>query len=153
MTKTRHIAPRLLVVGGLSLLIFVGPDCASARPARPSFRVERESSRAVFLSAPKVKVQGESLRISGWLDRGPDYDTREKGHLDVFLLSADGRELESAAVEYSPHPIPRGWGARGGTGYEVRFNKVPLSTAIIRVKYHAAATQGCPLRKNAPVVR
>ncbi len=150
MTITRQIAHWLPIVGTMSLLIFAGSDCASARPAQPSLRIERESSRAVFLSAPKVKVQGESLRISGWLDRGPDY---EKGHLNVSLLTADGRELESAAVEYSRHPIPRGWGACGGTGYQVRFNRVPPATAIIRVKYHAAATQDCSLSKNAPVAR
>jgi hypothetical protein len=106
-----------------------GRDGADAR----SMSVAVEPSRQVEMPTPRATRQGNTLRVSGVVQRKGGYDGPVDGHVHVDLLSPDGREvLDQIVLSWTPLAIP----AQGSrqSRYQVTYRAAKLpADARVRV--------------------
>lgn len=114
--------------------------CASDRVNlvdRGTLSIERVPSRGIYISEVRVNQDGNELVVTGRVKRR-DVSAGGFGHVDVAIISPEGKTLEQVSTYFSPRIIPRKHDHRRlhGSRFEVRLPTIPPTGSKVRVAYH-----------------
>jgi hypothetical protein len=110
MLELKNCAAVLVV--GIAVISSTGAGCSMHRKSSGStnakpMTVEVEPSPQVELPAPRATRDGNTLKVSGIVQRKSGYDGPVPGHLHVDVLSPDGAELvDQLVLNWTPLDIP-----------------------------------------------
>ena len=93
--------------------------------------VQREQSELFDVLMPSVSRDGDSMVVSGRLLRRTQDMGPLPGHLDIAVLSTDGRLLKEATANWFPISVPL-HGPRDAS-YTVRFSGLPPEGSVVRI--------------------
>jgi len=124
-----------------SLVFFAG--CASDRVNlvdRGTVSIERVPSGGIYISEVRVNQDGDELVVTGRVRRR-GHSPVSLGHVDVSIISPEGKTLEQVSTYYSPRIIPSKPGHRRlhGSRFEVRLPTIPPTGSKVRVAYHGVS--------------
>jgi len=139
---------RMRDVSILAVLIFVatGVFSAGCAPNRVNLvdtgtvSIETVPSKEIYISEVRINQDGNELVLTGRVKRR-HLAPVGFGHVDVAIISPEGKSLEQVSTYYNPRIIPRKRGHRRlhGSGFEVRLPVIPPAGSTIRVAYHRSA--------------
>lgn len=136
--------PTLRVTAALAVMISAlcsHPVSASAASASP-IRVQTKTSGALKIVHTKAVQDGSHLRLTGAVERRMGYSQSPvPSHLDITVLSADQKVLETLSTSYSPYPVanPSSRSATPRSHFGVELKTSPSEAATIVITEHRAA--------------
>lgn len=111
-----------------------------------SVRYERAPSRVVELPQPSIWYENNRLEVSGTAKRARMVSGPLAGHIDVTVLSSDGKELEMIPATMAPPWIPSA-GPRhsyyAASHYTARSSNRPPEGSVVRVAYRGGSHEDC----------
>ena len=93
--------------------------------------VQREQSELIDVLMPSVSRDGDSMVVSGRLLRRTQDMGPLPGHLDITVLSPEGRMLNESRAHWFPVSVPL-HGPRDAS-YIVRFHWLPPDGSVVRI--------------------
>jgi hypothetical protein len=93
---------RTITILLLSLILLVG--CASL-PVASDIKSEARSGYGLLVYAPRVSRASDALHVVGSVARGAYYSGFSRIHLDVEVVSPEGRRLALAPTRFSTKPL------------------------------------------------
>ena len=113
--------------------------------------VERVSNYSGQITTAHVKASPEGFRVSGLVGKSSLNDPPLGSHVDVLLLDAKQRVLESVTTRYQPRDIPTG--IRGGfphSRYTVRLRTLhPPAGSTVRIVFDSRPESVCATSRGS----
>ncbi len=100
-----------------------------------TFKLEPVPSKGYYLSNVQAHQVDNGLEITGKVKRR-SHAGLGGGHVDITIVSPEGKLLEKHSTFYSPRIIPMRRMHMRESGFEVRLPKIPPDGSTIRIAHH-----------------
>lgn len=131
----------------LLMLLFL-PACATVKQD-PSVSAVASHGHGLLVSAPKVERTQEGLLVTGWVTRSATYQKDLPLHVDLEIVSEDGKRLSVSNADFTPNPIPRRHRMPGSAKYRKEIRGQFSPRVQVRVTVHPAPLAECPARERS----
>jgi hypothetical protein len=113
-----------------------------ASPAT-SIPIKTASGSSGIIESAELSIWKGHVYVWGYVRRQSIIDPAIGSHIDVSVLDASGRTLESVTVDYTANEIPYGKrGAPAHSMFTARLTKVPASGATVLVAFDSGPKSG-----------
>ena len=135
----RHLL--MITVGmGLGMLVVAISGCATNRVdlvATGVLTLEEQTSGKVYIPWSDAYKDGDGFVVTGVLRRHDHIDLPIKTHVDVTVLSADGKVIDQARSSDVDVPRRITSRAQGFKRFKVRFPSIPAKSSKVSVVAHS----------------
>lgn len=121
----------------ISVLILAGHGIAFGRtdPCEDGVvTIERHPAQGTYFHSLHVSQEDSEILISGELKRHRTSASPGIGHLDIAIISPDGKIIDYKSTVYVPSVLSRR--SHRGSSFKVSFPVVPPKDSVIRVAWH-----------------
>ena len=124
----------------LSLTLLTG--CASL-PVASDIKSEARSGQGLLTTRARVSRTDNGLLVFGSVTRGASYSGSARMHIDIEVLSPDGRRLAFVPARFFPNPIPHRSRFPSNASYIERLAGDFPSGSGVRVTPHPVSLKEC----------
>ena len=119
-------------------------DFPAGNPGETTVPVEIIGSGRGRIETAQVRVYGDKVYVTGFVQRAWPGDPHPAAHVDVMVVDGRRKLVETKLATYLPRSIPHG--QRGGfahSSYTVRLAALPPPGATVKVIFHDSAARTC----------
>lgn len=119
-------------------------DFLAGNPGETTVPVEIIGSGRGRIETAQVRAYGAKVYVTGFVRRAWPGDPHPAAHVDVMVVDASKRLVETKLATYLPRSIPHG--QRGGfahSSFTVRLTALPPPGATVKVIFHDAPARTC----------
>ncbi|MBS0657228.1 MAG: hypothetical protein JSR82_03150 [Verrucomicrobia bacterium] len=110
--------------------------------------VERISSSGGTVETAHVRVYGREAYVTGLIGRGV-HDPVIGSHIDVEVINARGKVVQSQVDTFLPTQIPSGRRGNAYSRYTTRLLAIPPPGSSLRVTFHNDSRSNCAFAASA----
>ena len=103
--------------------------------------LERVPTKGLYVSSAEVFQKGEDVIVSGRVTCRNRNQSSVMGHIDITLLSSDGKVIKQTYSSHAPKRIPNT--RNMSASFTKSLGVMPPKNSIIRVKYHKERNSKC----------
>ena len=119
-------------------------DFLAGNPGEIEVPIEKVSDRRGRIETARVLASGGVAYVTGYVRRTALGDPQPAAHVDVYVLDARRRVVETKVAIYMPRAIPRGRRGRSANShYTVSLAALPPPGATVEVRFHDSPLHAC----------
>lgn len=123
-------------------------DFLFGNPGETTVPVEIIGSGRGQIETAQVRAYGDKVYVTGYVRRVAPGDPHPGAHVDVIVVDAGHKVVETKVASYLPRSIPHG--QRSGfahSSYTVRLAALPPPGAAVKVSFHNSPARTCDFNR------
>lgn len=119
-------------------------DFLAGNPGEVNVPIEMIADGGGRIETAQIRVYGKDAFVSGYVARAALGEPRLGAHVDVLVLDARQRVVESHSTTFLPSPIPHGQqGGFAHSRFTARLKAPPSAGATVKVIFHHQPKSNC----------